>query len=269
MHTVTKTPSSPRYLELITGFFVGFILISNLASTRIIAVGPLEFDAGTLMFPLTYIIGDVLTEVYGFARNRRVIWTGFFTLFLATFLLWLVSIFPPASGWNNDPAWQSVMGLMPRLAIGSLLAYLVGDFANAIILAKMKARRPHKSPAWRFVASTLAGQAFDTFIFASIAFLGVLDAKLWWILVLSNFVFKVGIEIILLPFTLFIVRKIKEYEDLDAVDLWTSYNPFQWNVRHPSEAIHGAERKTEPPAKQTAETKAEPHAGQPEDDSEN
>jgi uncharacterized integral membrane protein (TIGR00697 family) len=218
-------------LELLTGLFAGFLLISNLASTRIIEFGPLEFDAGTLMFPLTYIFGDLLTEVYGFAKSRRVIWTGFLTLFLATVLLYVASIFPAAQGWEDDEAWQKIMGLVPRLALGSLLAYLLGEFANSITLAKMKAKCPQKGPAWRFVASTMVGQVFDTFIFASIAFLGVLDMKLWWYLVFSNYVFKVGVEIILLPLTLVIVRALKKTEGLDPVDKDISYNPFQWSEK--------------------------------------
>ncbi|MDR2422638.1 MAG: queuosine precursor transporter, partial [Deltaproteobacteria bacterium] len=199
-----------KFLTLIAGLFAGFILISNLASTRIIQVGFLTFDAGTLMFPLTYIFGDLLTEVYGFAKSRQIIWTGFLTLVLATLCLYGASLFPSAPGWNGDEAWFAVMGLVPRLALASLVAYLVGEFANSMTLAKMKAKRPQTGPAWRFVASTLVGQFFDTLLFASIAFLGVLASGQWWALVGSNFIFKVGVEIVLLPLTLFVVRRIKK-----------------------------------------------------------
>jgi uncharacterized integral membrane protein (TIGR00697 family) len=240
---IAARPKETRYLELITGLFAGFILISNLASTRIVKVGFLEFDAGTLMFPFTYIFGDVLTEVYGFAKSRKVIWTGFLTLFLATVLLWVASLFPAAPGWEGDAAWLTVMGLVPRLAIASLIAYLIGEFANSITLAKMKAKRPNKGPAFRFIASTLVGQFFDTILFASVAFLGVLDSGLWWKLVGSNYLFKVGVEIILLPLTILVVRKIKKTEGLDAVDREISFNPFSWR---------DAAAKEEAPAKDEA-----------------
>jgi uncharacterized integral membrane protein (TIGR00697 family) len=245
-----------RWLELITGLFAGFLIISNLASTRIIQLGVLEFDAGTLMFPLTYIFGDLLTEVYGYARSRRVIWTGFITLFLATVLLYAASLFPAAPGWPDDEAWQKIMGLVPRLALGSLIAYLAGEFANSITLAKMKARCPKKGPAWRFIASTLVGQLLDTAIFASIAFLGVLEMKLWWTLVISNYVFKTLVEIILLPVTLAVVRKVKKSEGLDAVDLHVSFNPFQWSGTKTSAAPAG-------PAGPPDEKPAAPPDGKP------
>ncbi|MDR2142485.1 MAG: queuosine precursor transporter [Deltaproteobacteria bacterium] len=219
---------------MITGLFAAFLLISNLASTRVVKIGILEFDAGTLLFPLTYIFGDLLTEVYGFAKARRVIWTGFGALFLATLFLYLASLPPPAPGWDGDPAWQSVMGLVPRLALASLVAYLIGEFANSITLAKMKAKAPQKGPAARFVVSTLVGQFFDTLIFASVAFLGVLGPNLWWTLVGSNFLFKVGVEILLLPLTLAVVRRVKKTEGLDPIDREISYNPFQWNPDRPA-----------------------------------
>jgi uncharacterized integral membrane protein (TIGR00697 family) len=236
-------PQAPtRYLELITGLFAGFLLISNLASTRIIQVGFLSFDAGTLIFPLTYIFGDLLTEVYGFQKSRKVIWTGFLTLFLATILLHVTSLFPASPEWEGDSSWQAVMGLVPRLALGSLLAYLIGEFANSMTLAKMKAKAPHKGPALRFVVSTLVGQFFDTFIFALIAFLGVLESGLWWKLVGSNYLFKVGVEIILLPLTILIVRRLKKSEGLDPVDKNISLNPFKFK-----ETPTKAPLATEPP----------------------
>ncbi|MDR1577150.1 MAG: queuosine precursor transporter [Deltaproteobacteria bacterium] len=229
----TVPTGETRYLGLITGLFAGFLLISNLASTRIVQIGFLSFDAGALMFPMTYIFGDLLTEVYGFQKSRQVIWIGFLTLALATVLLYLASLFPPAPGWEGDAAWHSVMGLVPRLAMGSLVAYLIGEFANSMTLAKMKAKAPDKPPAIRFVVSTLVGQFFDTFLFTIIAFFGVLESGLWWKVVGSNYLFKVGVEVLLLPLTLIVVRRLKKAEKLDAVDKDISYNPFRWREIRP------------------------------------
>jgi uncharacterized integral membrane protein (TIGR00697 family) len=226
-----------RYLEAIAGLFAGFLLISNLASTRLIQVGFLQFDAGTLMFPLTYIFGDLLTEVYGFAKSRKIIWIGFITLALATLVLYLTSLFPPAKGWENDAAWHAVMGLAPRIALASFVAYLVGEFANSITLAKMKARRPDQGPAGRFVVSTLVGQFFDTTLFCSIAFLGAIDFKLWLILLGSNYIFKVGVEIVLLPLTVLVVRRLKKSENLDPIDREVSLSPFRFNEKPQSQPL--------------------------------
>jgi uncharacterized integral membrane protein (TIGR00697 family) len=219
-----------RYLELITGVFVGLLIISNLASTRIITFGPLTFDAGTLTFPLTYIIGDLLTETYGFARSRRIIWIAFLSLFLAFICLFIVSLFPAAPDYKDDAAWKAVMGMAPRIALASLLAFLVGEFANSMTLSKLKSRSPGKSPAMRFIVSTLAGQALDTLFFVGVAFLFVLPGKVLIALVYSNYLFKVGAEIILLPLSLYLCRKLKGAEKTDAVDKNIALNPFAWKV---------------------------------------
>jgi uncharacterized integral membrane protein (TIGR00697 family) len=250
-----------RYLEPIAGLFAGFLLISNLASTRLIQVGVLQFDAGTLMFPLTYIFGDLLTEVYGFAKSRKIIWTGFITLALATLLLYITSLFPAAPGWENDQAWHAVMGLVPRVALASFAAYLVGEFANSITLAKMKAKRPDQGPAKRFVVSTLVGQFFDTILFCCVAFLGVIDFELWLKLLGSNYVFKVGVEIILLPITVFVVRLLKKTEGLDPVDREISLSPFRWNEK-PRPATPPAAKGSITDIETTAEGQGDAQSGE-------
>jgi uncharacterized integral membrane protein (TIGR00697 family) len=227
--TSAATPAPTRFLEPITGLFAGLLVISNICSNRLITMGPLEFDAGTLMFPLTYVFGDLLTEVYGFARSRRVIWTGFLTLFVATACLLVASLFPAPAGHAASQAWDQALALTPRIALASLVAYLAGEFANSMTLSRMKARGDN-GPGRRFVVSTIFGQSLDTLIFASIAFLGLLDARLWLTLVVSNYVYKVGFEIILLPATLYFSRRLKEAEGLDAVDAGTSLNPFRWRL---------------------------------------
>jgi uncharacterized integral membrane protein (TIGR00697 family) len=211
-----------------SGLCAGLLIISNIASTRMVEVGPFSFDGGTLIFPLTYVLGDLLTEVYGYARSRAVIWTAFLCLGAAFLCLHLVSLFPSPAGWEGGDAWNSILVLTPRLALGSLLAFLTGSLANAWILSRLKARSPGSPPLARFVASSLGGEAADTLIFTSVAFLGVLEGDLWAELCLSNFVYKTGLEIALLPLSLFLARRLKRAEGRDQVDDVASLSPFPW-----------------------------------------
>ena len=224
-----KTAPQFKYICLITSLFTTLLIVSNIASTRIIDFpGGLSFDAGTLMFPLTYIFNDVLTEVYGYNRSRRVIWTGFMALVISAVALWGVSLFPPAAGWGQDQAWQSILGLMPRLVLASLLAYLVGEFMNSMVLAKLKTKTQGRHLWFRLIGSTVAGQFFDTLIFASVAFIGVLNWELWFHLVWSNYIFKLGVEILLLPLTILVLKSIKKSEGVDVYDDKTKFSPFHW-----------------------------------------
>lgn len=214
----SETTGEIRHLEIVAGLFTGLLIISNVCSNRLVALGPLEFDAGTLMFPLTYVFGDVLTEVYGLKRSRRVIWTGFLALVLLALCLKVSSVLPPPAGWSGAEIFDAAMALTPRLVLGSLAAYLVGEFANAVILARLRARDPESGPAGRFIMSTVGGQALDTLIFAAIAFWGVLDSRLWLALVISNYVYKVGLEVLLLPLTLKTAAALRKAEGLSAAD---------------------------------------------------
>ena len=180
------------------------------------------------MFPLTYIFNDILTEVYGYSRSRRVIWTGFMALIISALALWGVSLFPPAPGWDQDQAWQAILGLMPRLVLASLLAYLIGEFINSVVLAKLKTKTQGRHLWFRLISSTVAGQFFDTLIFASVAFIGVLNWELWFHLVWSNYLFKLGVEILLLPLTMLVLKTIKKSEGVDVYDKRTSFSPFRW-----------------------------------------
>lgn len=221
---------SYKYIDLITGLFATLLIVSNFASTRIIDMGGgLSFDAGTLMFPFSYIFNDLLTEVYGYNRSRRVIWIGFMALTISAVSLGLVGLFPPAEGWEQAEAWDAIMGLVPRIVGASLLAYFVGEFINSYVLAKLKVKTGGKYLCFRLISSTAIGQVFDTLIFASIAFIGVLNWDLWLTLVVSNYVFKVGVEVILLPLTAFAVSRMKKAEGSDVYDRETKFSPFRWN----------------------------------------
>lgn len=228
---MTNETRQYKYLDLITALFATLLIVSNYASTRIIDfAGGLSFDAGTLMFPLTYIFNDLLTEVYGYKRSRRVIWIGFLALLIAALSMALVGLFPPAEGWDQDAAWLSIMGVVPRIVIASLAAYFVGEFVNSVVLAKLKVKTEGRWLGLRLIGSTAVGQVFDTLIFASIAFIGVLDWNLWWTIVISNYIFKVGLELIFLPITALVVRQFKKIENSDVYDRETPFSPFQWSL---------------------------------------
>jgi len=225
-----NSPTPYKYLDLITGLFATLLIVSNFASTRIIDFGwGLSFDAGTLMFPFTYIFNDLLTEVYGYSRSRRVIWIGFLALIISAASLALVGLFPPAQGWELADPWDAIMGLVPRIVAASLVAYFVGEFVNSYVLAKLKVKTEGRHLWFRLIGSTAVGQVFDTLIFASIAFIGVMDWDLWLTLVVSNYIFKVGIEVILLPVTALVVSLVKKAEGSDVYDRDTRFSPFRWS----------------------------------------
>ena len=218
-----------KYLDLITALFATMLIVSNICSTRLINfAGIFNFDAGTLIFPFTYIFNDLLTEVYGYRRSRRVIWIGFSALVISTAAIALVSLFEPAEGWTEAEAWNAVLGLLPRIVAGSLAAYFTGEFVNSYVLAKLKVKTEGRHLGLRLIGSTAAGQVFDTLIFASIAFIGVLGPGPWWELVWSNYVFKVGVEILLFPLTALVVGRVKRAEGADVYDRETRFSPFLW-----------------------------------------
>jgi len=217
---------SYKYFDIILGLFVAVLLISNIASTKILKLGPFEFDGGTLLFPLAYIFGDILTEVYGFKRSRRVIWLGFFSALLMSAVLMLVGFLPSASGWENQEAYQKILGLTPRIVLASLIAYFAGEFANSITLAKMKILTKGKWLWTRTIGSTLIGEGLDTLLFVLIAFWGVLPTGLLIAVIISNYIFKCGVEVIFTPLTYKVVRFLKKEEQEDYYDRETKFNPF-------------------------------------------
>uniref|UniRef100_A0A7V4ANE5 Probable queuosine precursor transporter n=1 Tax=Thermus tengchongensis TaxID=1214928 RepID=A0A7V4ANE5_9DEIN len=219
-----------KYLDLITALFATVLLTSNVASTKLVVLGPFTFDGGTLLFPLAYIFGDVLTEVYGYRKSRRVIWTGFFALLLATLTFQAVAALPtPQDGESQrfGEAFRLLLGLTPRIVLGSLLAYFAGEFANAYVLAKLKVRTEGRFFWLRALLSTLAGQGLDTGVFLLVAFYGVWPHEVLLAVFLSNYVFKVGVEALMLPITYGVVGFLKRAEGMDAYDRDTDFNPFR------------------------------------------
>lgn len=219
-----------RFFDVIMAFFVAVLLISNVASTKIVDLGPLTFDGGTLLFPISYIFGDILTEVYGYRRSRRVIWTGFAAAGLLAGVLALVGALPAAEGWENQAAYRAILGTTPRIVLGSLVAYFAGEFSNSYTLAKMKILTRGRWLWTRTIGSTLVGEGVDTLLFVTIAFAGTMPWGLFWSIVVSNYVFKCGLEAAMTPVTYRVTNFLKRAENEDVYDTDTDFNPFRLRV---------------------------------------
>ncbi len=206
--------------------FVAILLISNVASSKIVSFGWLSLDAGTVLFPLSYIFGDVLTEVYGYRRVRRIIWTGFAMNILMAVVFMIVAKLPSADFWTNQEAYDLILGWTPRIVLASVVAYFFGEFSNSYLLAKIKIRMNGKKLWVRTIGSTLVGEFFDTLIFVTIAFWGVVSKDAILALILSNYIFKVGVEVAFTPITYAVVGFLKKKEGVDVYDRGTNFNPF-------------------------------------------
>lgn len=215
-----------KYLTLITVSFVSVLLISNIVSTKIVDLKWFVFDAGTLLFPLSYIFGDILTEVYGYKQSRRVIWMGFAMALLMSLVFIIVGALPPASDWANQSAYDAILGLTPRIVLASLIAFFVGEFSNSFILAKMKIATRGRWLWARTISSTIVGQFLDTGLFIVIAFYGILPNSLLITLIISNYVFKTGLEILFTPITYKVTNFLKTQENEDYYDTETDFNPL-------------------------------------------
>jgi len=219
---VSNQPSSYKYLDIIASFFVGILIVSNIAScAKIVDMGfslfgiPLVFDGGTLLFPFVYILGDVLTEIYGFKTARRVIWTGFAAMLLTALTFFILGLLPAESFWEaeaGNDAYNVILGGMSSggIVIASLAAYLAGEFSNAAVLSKIKEKMKGRMLPVRTIGSSLIGQLLDTMIFVLIASAaGVFGWEIFWSLVLTNYLLKCGIEAVMTPFTYLLVKFIK------------------------------------------------------------
>jgi len=215
-----------RYLGSISVFFVSVLLISNIASTKIVDFGWFTFDGGTLLFPLSYIFGDILTEIYGYKRSRRVIWLGFFSALMMSIVLMVVGALPAAADWHNQAAYDAILGLTPRIVLASLIAFLSGEFSNSFILAKMKIWTKGKMLWTRTIGSTIVGELVDSAFFIVIAFAGVLPNDLLVTLIISNYIFKTAVEVVFTPLTYWVVSFLKKNEREDYYDVNTNFNPF-------------------------------------------
>jgi queuosine precursor transporter len=226
MKDIQNISRNYKYLDLITALFVAVLLISNIASTKIVSLWKFTFDAGTLLFPLSYIFGDIITEVYGYKRSRKVIWTGFFCAALMAAIFVLVQHLPPAPGWELQSAYEQILGFLPRIIIASMIAYFAGEFSNSYILAKLKIFTKGKYLWVRTIGSTVVGEAIDTLLFCTIAFFGAISNSLLVAVIVSNYIFKCLVEIVFTPITYKIVKVLKKREGVDYYDYKTDFNPF-------------------------------------------
>jgi len=224
-----------RYYDLVMAGFVTVLLCSNLIGPgKVVALGAISFGAGNLFFPISYIFGDILTEVYGYARSRRVIWAGFLAMLFATVMSAVVLAMPPdpTEPYNRviQPALETVFGATWRIILASVVAFWLGDFANSYVLAKMKVRTEGRFLWMRTIGSTIVGQGIDSAVFYPIAFLGIWSTDVMLKVVLFNWAFKVGIEAALTPVTYKVVGELKRVEAEDYFDRDTNFTPFSLKV---------------------------------------
>jgi queuosine precursor transporter len=207
--------------------FVTVLLCANLiGAAKVARLWGVTFGAGVLFFPISYVFGDVLTEVYGYARARKVVWAGFGALIFAAFMSWAILAFPPAPGWPHQPAYEAVFGATPRIVLASLVAYFCGEFCNSYVLAKMKLKTSGRLLWTRTIGSTIAGELVDSLIFYPLAFLGVWTTDQVVRVLVSNYLLKVGWEAVMTPFTYRIVNALKRAEHEDYYDRDTNFTPF-------------------------------------------
>ena len=214
---------SPR-LVIFIALFITCLITANVIAVKIISLGPFFLPAAIFIFPLSYIIGDVLTEVYGYRLARRVIWLGFLCNLVFVFFAWLGQMLPAAPFWEGQEAYQRILGYTPRLLAASFLGYLVGEFANSFILARMKIMTRGRWLWSRTIGSTIVGQGLDTSIFITVAFIGT--PSFMPIMILYHWLAKTLIEALATPLTYVIINSMKKREAIDTYDYDTRFNPF-------------------------------------------
>lgn len=208
----------PKHLDVVAVVFVTSLLVSNLAAQKLFQFGPVVFTAGILVFPISYIFGDVLTEVYGFNRARRVIYAGLLANLFMAVVLWLAIHLPPASGWELQEAFSAVYSLVPRVVIGSIVGYLGGELSNSFVLSRLKVKTRGRFLWLRTISSTVVGQLVDTSLFVTVAFAGVFSTHLLIGAIVSGWVFKVVYEAVATPLTYLVVGKLKRLEGIEHFD---------------------------------------------------
>ncbi len=224
-----------RWYHLVLAVFVTTLIVSNIIAVKVIAIFGLILPAAVILFPVAYIIGDVLTEVYGYGQARQAIWIAFGCNLLAVAAIWIAGALPPASSWTvgalSGPeeagqAFQAILGFTPRLLLASFIAYLTGEFVNAFILAKMKILTRGRYLWTRTIGSTLIGQGIDSLLFISIAFYGVLPSSVIVSAILAQWLVKSAYEILATPLTYLVVNALKRAERIDAFDTHTDFSPL-------------------------------------------
>ena len=225
-----SSASSRRWLGTLTAVFCTVLVISNVSAIKPLSLPGLPFvlmDGGNLLFPISYIFGDILVEVYGYAQSRRIIWLGFVLNIFAAATFSLVAILPPAPGWEMQEAFAAILLQTPRVVLGSVVAFWCGSFLNAWVMARMKILTRGRHLWMRTIASTIAGEGIDSLLFTAIAFGGVWPLALVLQVVFWNFTLKTVYEILATPLTYFIVHRLKRAERSDPFDSHTDFSPFR------------------------------------------
>ena len=215
-----------QWFLIIAAVFVTCLVTANITAVKLVDFFGLILPAGTVIFPISYIFGDVLTEVYGYQRARRVIWLGFICNLIAVAAIWVGQILPPASFWNGQAAYERILGYTPRLLGASFVAYLVGEFANSFILAKMKLMTRGRWLWSRTIGSTLVGEGLDSFVFMTLAFAGTIPFHALGTAILTQWFVKLAYEVAATPVTYLIVGFLKRKEGIDFYDYETKFNPL-------------------------------------------
>jgi queuosine precursor transporter len=215
-----------RLLPVITGLFVGILILSNILAAKIVRIGFLVFDGGTLLFPLSYIFGDVLTEVYGYKASRKVIWTGLVMLILMSLNIWIIGALPSDPSWTLQRSFDDILAQVPRIALASILGYFAGEYSNSVVLSRMKVWTQGRWLWMRTIGSTLVGEFADSLIFVVAAFAGSYPRTTIIAMLVSNYVFKCAVEAAFTPATYAVVRFVKRTERTDVYDAGERYNPL-------------------------------------------
>jgi uncharacterized integral membrane protein (TIGR00697 family) len=215
-----------RYYDVAIALFVASLLTANIIAVKLIQIGPLILPAGVVIFPVSYILGDILTEVYGFRYARRAIWLGFLGNLVAVIAIYVAGILPAPAFWGGQASYDAILGFTPRLLLASFGAYLVGEFTNSTVLAKMKVWTKGRYLWTRTIGSTVIGQGLDSLVFILIAFGGMMAPPALVTAIISQWIFKIAYEVLATPLTYAIVNHLKRAEGVDAYDSATDMNPF-------------------------------------------
>ncbi len=216
-----------RYLNVVTGVFVTCLITANIIAVKLISIGGVALPASVVIFPLSYIFGDILTEVYGYARSRQVIWIGFACNLLAVVAILIAQYLPAASFWTAPAAYERILGYTPRLLAASFIAYLCGEFLNSFVLAKMKIATGGRWLWTRTIGSTIVGEGVDSLVFITLAFTGTVASSALAGLIVAQWIFKCLYEIVATPLTYAVVGFLKRAEGVDYYDRGTDFNPFK------------------------------------------
>ena len=215
-----------KWFVLVTAVFITCLITANIIAVKLVSIFGLILPAAAIIFPLSYIVGDVLTEVYGYRQARQVIWLGFLCNLMAVIAIWVGGVLPATSFWPGQEAYDTILGYTPRLLVASFIAYLMGEFANSFVLAKMKIATQGRWLWTRTIGSTLVGQGLDSLVFITLAFVGTMPGAALVTTIVTQWLFKSAYEAVVTPLTYVVINFLKRHEGLDVYDHDTRFNPL-------------------------------------------